>query len=95
MSIVNLLILLQKQLFNLVFIDLGADYTQSTRYFGAAVTDVYAAGDVVKVYPLAVLAFNDTLGAENNAVGNGVGKGGKLFGDFFGSELLCSFGAPA
>ena len=78
-----------------MLVDLGADYTQSSRYFGAAKAHVYAAGNVVKVYPLAVLAFNDTLGAENNAVGNGVGKGGKLFGDLFGGELLCGFGAPA
>ena len=77
------------------FVDFRADDAESACDSGCAGADVDLARNVVEVDPSAVICCDDALSTKNDAVGFFVVQIGQNCLDFFCSEFLCGFDAPA
>lgn len=84
-----------EQLGDFVLVDMRADDTQASDDARGAVAYVCLTGDIVEVDPLTVLTCDDTLGAQNDAILNGVLKLVQAGSDLLFGELLGGFTAEA
>lgn len=84
------IILNSKKFLYLFFVNACTDNAKAANYSCRAAADIGLTGNVVKVYPLAALALNDTLGAKDHTVIVRLGEGienclDALNSKFFGS----------